>query len=97
MIFLFLQIKDKKAPDLKDRGLVINFGDALLSHAVTHAVPSALKSLTSVFGMGTGGTSSLKSPKTVKCSFPIEQECSSAEQSKFKIMAKPHDRLVSVS
>ena len=55
----------KKAPSLnQDQGLRINFGDALLSHAVTHAVPSALKSLTSVFGMGTGGTSSLESPKT---------------------------------
>jgi hypothetical protein len=29
-------------------------GGDLLSHTVTHAVPSALKSLTSVFGMGTG-------------------------------------------
>ncbi len=37
-------------------------GDDLLSHTVTHAVPSALKSLTSVFGMGTGGASSLWSP-----------------------------------
>ncbi len=35
-----------------------NGGD-LLSHTVARAVPSALKSLTSVFGMGTGGASSL--------------------------------------
>ncbi len=34
-------------------------GGDLLSHTVTHAVPSAQKSLTSVFGMGTGGSSSL--------------------------------------
>ena len=33
---------------------VFNPGDDLLSHAVTHAVPSALEGLTSVFGMGTG-------------------------------------------
>ena len=39
------------------------FGNDLLSHTVTHAVPSALKSLTAVFGMGTGGPSSLWSPK----------------------------------
>jgi hypothetical protein len=39
-----------------------NPGNALLSHTVTHAVPSAMKSLTSVFGMGTGVSSSLKSP-----------------------------------
>ena len=29
-------------------------GSDLLSHAVAHAVPSALEGLTSVFGMGTG-------------------------------------------
>lgn len=36
-----------------------NFGSDLLSHTVTHAVPSALKDFTSVFGMGTGVTPSL--------------------------------------
>ena len=35
--------------------------DDLLSQAVTHQVPSALKGLTSVFGMGTGVTPSLLS------------------------------------
>jgi len=34
-------------------------GSVLLSHTVTHAVPSAMRSLTSVFGMGTGVASSL--------------------------------------
>ena len=34
-------------------------GDDLLSHTVTHAVPSALKGLTSVFGKGTGVAPSL--------------------------------------
>ena len=37
-------------------------GDYLLSHQVSLAVPSAVRSLTSVFGMGTGGTSSFLSP-----------------------------------
>jgi hypothetical protein len=37
-------------------------GNDLLSHAVTHAVPSALRSLTTVFGMGTGVASSLEPP-----------------------------------
>ena len=37
-------------------------GNVLLSRAVARQVPSALKSLTSVFGMGTGGSSSLLSP-----------------------------------
>ena len=33
-------------------------GDDLLSHAVAHIVPSTLRSLTAVFGMGTGVASS---------------------------------------
>jgi hypothetical protein len=37
-------------------------GGDLLCHAVTRAVPSALRSLTTVFGMGTGVASSLKPP-----------------------------------
>src|ERR1043165_7554149 len=39
-----------------------NPGSVLLSHRVAPAVPSALKSLTSVFGMGTGGPSSVYPP-----------------------------------
>jgi hypothetical protein len=38
-------------------------GDVLLSHAVTRAVPSALKSLASGFGMEPGVSPSLWSPK----------------------------------
>jgi hypothetical protein len=38
-------------------------GNDLLSHAVTHVLPSALTSLTTGFGMGPGVSSSLKSPK----------------------------------
>ena len=38
-------------------------GSDLLSHIVSHAVPSALRSLTSVFGMGTGVSSSLRPPE----------------------------------
>ena len=37
-------------------------GNFLLSRAVSRQVPSTLKSLTSVFGMGTGGSSLLSSP-----------------------------------
>ena len=37
-------------------------GTVLLSHVVTHAVPSAMKDLTSVFGMGTGVPPSLSAP-----------------------------------
>ncbi len=37
----------------------INPGSDLLSHTVTSAVPSAMRGLTSVFGMGTGVSPSL--------------------------------------
>ena len=45
-------------------GFKEKFGGVLLSHPASRAVPSALKSLTSVFGMETGVTSSLLPPKT---------------------------------
>ena len=38
-------------------------GSVLLSRAVSSQVPSALKGLTSVFGMGTGGTLSPLPPE----------------------------------
>ena len=44
-------------------GLRIKPGDVLLSHTLARAVPSGLRSLTAVFGMGTGGSSSLGSPR----------------------------------
>jgi hypothetical protein len=47
-------------------GTSLNLGNVLLSHTVTHAVPSALKGLTSVFGMGTGVSPSPWSPRNLK-------------------------------
>ena len=38
-------------------------GDDLVSHTVARAVPSALRGLTSVFGMGTGVALSVGSPE----------------------------------
>ena len=56
---------NQKAPWFPKRLLDFkNLGGVLLSHAVPHAVPSALKSLTAVFGMGTGVSSSPLPPKT---------------------------------
>ena len=52
-------IKAKTPLSISPKGFLVKNGGDLLSHTVSHAVPSALKSLTSVFGMGTGGTSSL--------------------------------------
>ena len=45
--------------------LLLESGGDLLSRAVSSQVPSALKVLTSVFGMGTGGTPSPLPPETV--------------------------------
>jgi hypothetical protein len=47
-------------------GATINLGNVLLSHTVTRAVPSALKGLTSVFGMGTGVSPSPWSPRKLR-------------------------------
>ena len=44
-------------------GFEEKFGGVLLSHPASRAVPSAVKSLTTVFGMGTGVASSLLPPK----------------------------------
>ena len=41
---------------LNSRALGNNAGSDLLSHTLSHAVPSAVSGLTSVFGMGTGVT-----------------------------------------
>ena len=50
-------------------------GGDLLSRTVTSQVPSALKGLTSVFGMGTGGTPSSLPPEMVSyvCDFIVYQ------------------------
>src|ERR1035441_386007 len=54
----------KKTKGLRrSEGLLIKPGDVLLSHTLARAVPSGLRSLTAVFGMGTGGSSSLGSPR----------------------------------
>ena len=57
---MFSHTKQKAPIRINPIGAFIyKHGGDLLSHTVAHAVPSALKSLTSVFGMGTGGSSSL--------------------------------------
>ena len=45
--------------------ILLESGDDLLSRAVSSQVPSALRGLTSVFGMGTGGSLSPLSPEIV--------------------------------
>ena len=57
----------RKARESRVRGLSgflgKNPGGVLLSHTATRAVPSAPKSLTSEFGMGSGVASSKSSPE----------------------------------
>ena len=48
---------------------IVESGGDLLSRTVTSQVPSALKGLTSVFGMGTGGTPSSLPPEMVSYLF----------------------------
>ena len=55
---------EKKRPTLSGRSfLFMESGNVLLSQVVSNQVPSALKGLTSVFGMGTGGSLSPLSPE----------------------------------
>ena len=54
---------DMKKAQLKLSFFHMESGSVLLSRAVSSQVPSALKGLTSVFGMGTGGTLSPLSPE----------------------------------
>ena len=55
---------EKKKPFIRTASSLESGGD-LLSRAVSSQVPSALKVLTSVFGMGTGGTPSPLPPEIV--------------------------------
>ena len=56
------RLQPKKKTDRRSDLSSVETGSVLLSRAVSHRVSSALKSLTTVFGMGTGVTSSLLPP-----------------------------------
>ena len=60
-------------------------GDDLLFRAVSSQVPSALRALTSVFGMGTGASLSLLSPEILFCfqGLPFESVLRSLSRSRF--------------
>ncbi len=49
-----VQKRETPARSDPDGRFIEQAGGDVLSHAVSHAVPSALRGLTSVFGMGTG-------------------------------------------
>jgi hypothetical protein len=59
--------KGKGQSDSSDWPL-FNAGNDLRSHTLSRAVPSALRGLTSVFGMGTGGTPAVRSPTSLAVS-----------------------------
>jgi hypothetical protein len=51
----------------EERAFMKNYaGDHLISHTLSRAVPSAQRGLTSVFGMGTGGTLAVWSPANLR-------------------------------
>jgi hypothetical protein len=52
----------EKADHVSMIGFCFYAGDDLRSHTLSRAVPSALRGLTSVFGMGTGGSPAVRSP-----------------------------------
>ena len=72
LTFCIIQTKQKRHPI---GCLLKSSGNYLLSRAVTRQVSSAWRSLTTVFGMGTGVTSLLSSPnmffKLIKKNFQI--------------------------
>jgi hypothetical protein len=70
-------------------GRSFNLGDVLLSHTVAHAVPSALKDLTSVFGMGTGVSPSPWSPRNSKTGIMEEWKNGMLEEWEMKIFRHP--------
>ena len=60
---LRIVLSKKKRTDPLESVLFMGSGSVLLSRAVSSQVPSALKGLTSVFGMGTGGSPSPLPPE----------------------------------
>src|SRR4051812_32503050 len=62
---MFFQRKRKRLDCSLNRA-VIYAGNYLLSHTVPRAVQSAQRGLTSVFGMGTGGTPAVRSPTSYR-------------------------------
>ncbi len=84
---------------------VLELGDVLLSHTLARAVPSGLRGLTAVFGMGTGVTPSLGSPKSgVNIDGQLDEFSSDLGEvterctvCKINFMVKPNGLLVLVS
>ena len=66
LLFKDVSLLDKKRACLFKQALLKKPSDYLLSRTVARVVPSALRSLTTVFGMGTGVASSVWSLRKIK-------------------------------
>src|SRR5690348_14999275 len=73
----------------EERAFENNAGDHLISHTLSRAVPSAQRGLTSVFGMGTGGTLAVWSPANLvgawRAVFPAARSVARASSPGHKI------------
>ena len=88
------RLYEKKRPTHSGRSfLFMESGNVLLSQVVSNQVPSALKGLTSVFGMGTGGSLSPLSPENCEGfvqSFVFLVSASSLHNQSFHLGDSPH-------
>ena len=67
LVLIFVHVEAKQKGHMPFVSKNEKSGDVLISREVTLRVSSALRSLTTVFGMGTGGSSSLLSPQMAEC------------------------------
>ena len=67
MVYLFVISRHKKSK--QTLALLIESGNVLFSHIVANALPSAIRSLTAVFGMCTGVSFPLSSPEIAEYIF----------------------------
>src|SRR5437762_2049013 len=86
---------DRQKKEKASRFLRLAFiyaGNDLLSHTLSRAVQSALRGLTAVFGMGTGGSPAVRSPTNLRgvcvASEPRAEIPSKAEGSLHHIFSK---------
>ena len=85
----------RNQPHIRGADFFLESGNVLLSRAVSSQVPSALKGLTSVFGMGTGGSLSPLSPECLEGfvqAFVLLASVPSLYNRDFHLGNPPHNR-----
>jgi hypothetical protein len=80
--------EQKNAPSILPGAFQNKSGIDLLSHTVTHIVPSAQRGLTTLFGMGRGVTPAIKTPEVNNCN---REESRSARDRNLGISSKPSE------